>query len=213
MPITRRHVLLSLLLILLTSSAGWASDSAAQGEEKSTLAPRAVVESLHGVLIDCMKGACGLDIKARYQRIVSELDETFDLAFMARIAIGKAWQTLSQEQRSTYSEISRRLSAVNYADNFSGYGGQHFETLGEEPAARGTILVKTEFVQPKDDNVRFDYRLRETEGRWRIIDVTLDGKVSQLALRRADHSSVIERQGFETLIAALEEKIAKLEKE
>ena len=103
--------------------------------------------------------------------------------------------------------------AVSYADNFSSYGGQHFETLGEEPAARGTILVKTEFVQPDDDNVRFDYRLREKEGRWRIIDITLDGKISQMALRRADHRSVIERQGFEKLITALEDKIAKLEKE
>ena len=73
--------------------------------------------------------------------------------------------------------------------------------------------MKTEFVQPNDDNVRFDYRLREKEGRWRIIDITLDGRVSQMALRRADHSTVIEHEGFEKLIAALEDKIAKLEKE
>ena len=213
MSFARRHALVSLLMLLPSSSAVWASDSPVLGEEKSSLAASSVVESFHSVLIDCMKGVCGPDIEARSERIVSQIDETFDLALMARLAIGKLWGTLSGEQRSTYYEISRRLSAVSYADNFSSYGGQHFETLGEEPAARGTILVKTEFVQPNDDNVRFDYRLREKEGRWRIIDITLDGKISQMALRRADHRAVIERQGFEKLIAALEEKIAKLEKE
>jgi len=73
--------------------------------------------------------------------------------------------------------------------------------------------VKTEFVQPSDDNVRFDYRLRQVDGRWLIIDITLDGKVSEITLRRADYSAVIEREGFEKLITSLQKKIAKLEKE
>ena len=84
---------------------------------------------------------------------------------------------------------------------------QHFETLGEEPAARGTILVKTEFVQPTDDNVKFDYRLRKTNGRWRVIDVTLDGKVSEMTLRRADYTSVIDRDGYPALVEAVQKKI------
>lgn len=160
-----------------------------------------------------MKGACGPEIDGRYQRIAAELDEAFDLAFMARISIGKAWRALSQEQQSTYYELSRRLSALNYASNFSSYGGEYFATLGDEPAARSTILVKTEFVQPSNENVKFDYRLRQVDGRWRIIDITLDGKVSEITLRRADHSSVMEREGFEKLVTSLAKKIDKLEKE
>lgn len=213
MPIARRHTLLSALLIFVASSITWAADTPPRVDEAPPEDPIAVVQSLHGVLLDCMKGACGPDIKGRYQRIVAVLDETFDLAFMARIAIGKAWRTLSSDERATYYELSRRLSAFNYANNFNSYGGQHFATLGEEPAARGTILVKTEFVQPSDDNVRFDYRLRQVDGRWRIIDITLDGKVSEITLRRADYSTVIEREGFEKLITSLQKKIAKLEKE
>ena len=164
MPIARRHTLLSVLLIFGASSTAWtawASDAPPRASESLSEDPRAVVQSLHGVLLDCMKGACGPDIKGRYQRIVAELDEAFDLAFMARISIGKAWSTLSSEEQSTYYELSRRLSAFSYADNFSSYGGEHFATLGEEPAARDTILVKTEFVQPRDEKVRFDYRLRQ----------------------------------------------------
>ena len=160
-----------------------------------------------------MKGGCGSDIEDRYGVIVAELDEAFDFAFMARISIGKAWRTMSPEERSIYYERSRRLSALTYASNFSSFSGQYFETLGVEPAARSTVLVKTEFVQPDDENVRFDYRLRQVDGRWRIIDITLDGKVSEMTLRRADYGSVIEREGFGKLIGLLEKKITKLENE
>jgi phospholipid transport system substrate-binding protein len=213
MPIGRRHTLLPIWLLCMTSSFTWAAGPPAGVGAGRLQNPEAVVESLHGVLIECMKGDCGPDIDGRYQRIVAQLDETFDLAFMARVAVGKTWRTLSPEEQALYYDLSRRLSAFNYASNFNSYAGQHFATLGEEPAARGTILVKTEFVQPSDDNVRFDYRLRQVEGRWRIIDITLDGKVSEITLRRADYGAVIERKGFEKLISSIRQKIAKLEDE
>ena len=209
----RRYTRLLVPLILLASAAAWGSGPAFATEEPAPPSPTAVVESLHDALIDSMKGAGGPDLEGRYERIVAVLDEAFDLVFMAQISIGKQWRALTREQRGTYYALSRRLSGLNYASNFDGYGGQHFETLGEQPAARNTILVMTRFVQPKDDNVRFDYRLRRTDGRWKVIDVTLDGKISEITLRRADYHSVIKREGFEKLVESLEKKIATLEEE
>lgn len=73
--------------------------------------------------------------------------------------------------------------------------------------------MKTELVQPNDDNVRFDYRLRQVNAQWRIIDVTLDGRISQITLRRSEYGSVIKREGFAKLVEALEKQIAKLAEE
>jgi phospholipid transport system substrate-binding protein len=134
-----------------------------------TAAARAVVESFHEVLLGCMREADALGFQGRYDRIAASLDESFDLPFMARTLVGATWKELSQEQHDDFIELSRRLSASRYADNFDSYGGQRFETHSEEPAARGTIVVKTELIQPKDRNVLFDYRLRRVKGRWRII--------------------------------------------
>ena len=170
-------------------------------------AARAVVESLHAVLLSCMKDGKQLGFQGRYDRIISNLDGTFDLPFMARVSVGGAWKELDEVQRSDFTALSRRYSASNYAKNFNGYGGESFETHADEPAAHGTIVVKTEFVQPTDDNVSFDYRLRNAGNGWRIIDVQLDGKVSELTLRRADYRSVIEREGFPHLVEEIEKKI------
>ena len=45
---------------------------------------------------------------------------------------------------------------------------------------------------------------------WKIIDVYMDGTVSELSLRRAEFSSVAKREGFNSLIQTLEAKIEKL---
>ncbi len=206
----RLPILFAALCLALTATDTFASESAPAGDAPPAPTPRAVVESLHAVLRDCMQGACGADFEARYAYLFERLGDFFDLPFMARVTIARKWGSLSVEERAAFVDLSHRLSASNYAANFKSFDDQRFETLGEEPAGRGTVLVKTEFVQPNDDDVRFDYRLRETSVGWRIIDVTLDGAVSEITLRRSEYASVIRREGFPELVDALEKKIEKL---
>jgi phospholipid transport system substrate-binding protein len=190
-----------------------AVSAVAPPSEDAGAAARAVVESLHGVLLGCMKRADEFGFQGRYDRIAAELDEAFDLTFMARMTVGSAWKELAEQERTEFVDLSRRYSASKYAYNFNGYGGERFETLSHEPAARGTLVVKTTLVQPKDDDVQFDYRLRNTDGHWRIIDIQLDGKISELAYRRSQYRSVIRREGFPHLVESLEEKIDELSQE
>jgi phospholipid transport system substrate-binding protein len=205
----RGRAILVGLILLFTAASPLANETASLENADDARAARAVVDSLHAVLLGCMKRSDELGFAGRYARILANLDETFDLAFMARMSIGRDWKDLSEQQRIDFMAQSRRYSASNYASNFKGYGGQHFETLDDAPAAHRTLVVKTELVQPKDDDVRFDYRLRKSADGWRIIDVQLDGKVSEITLRRADYRSVIQRQGFEALTRSIEEKIEK----
>ena len=96
---------------------------------------------------------------------------------------------------------------ANYAGRFDGYSGQSFETVGEEPSAQETVLVRTRLVQPEGEVVQLNYRLREANGSWKIIDVYLNGTVSELALRRSEYASLIKREGWNAVIAALDQRI------
>ena len=71
-------------------------------------------------------------------------------------------------------------------------------------------MVKTKVTAPGDEDVELSYRLRETPAGPRIIDVYLKGTVSELALRRSEYTSVLEREGFPALIATVDRKIADL---
>jgi len=213
--------ILSALVLLCWPTASQGADQSLTPTEEATAGPaaqdgtaaaRAVVESFHEVLLGCMQEADTLGFQCRYDRIATSLDETFDLPFMARTLVGATWKELTRQQQADFVDLSRRLSASRYADNFDSHGGQRFETHSEEPAARGTIVVKTEFIQPKDRNVQFDYRLRKVEGRWRIIDIYLDGMISELVLWRGQYRSLIENEGFAKLVEALENRIDELQR-
>ena len=66
--------------------------------------------------------------------------------------------------------------------------------------------VKTRLVRPDDEDVTLDYRLRKTDTGWRIIDVYANGTISELALRRSEYSALLRREGFASLIEALDKK-------
>jgi len=172
--------------------------------------PVEVVESLHSTLIQVMKNARELGYDGRHEEIEPVLKRNFDIPFMAEKSVGRHWRELDEGQREQLVTTFGEFTAANYAGRFDGYSGQHFETLGQEPAMHETMLVRTRLLDPDGEFTQLDYRLRKREGSWRIIDVYLNGTVSELALRRSEYSSLIRREGYDALIAALHDKIEEL---
>ncbi len=184
------------------------------------LAPRAapaetseavkVVETLHAALLDVMKQADSLGYEGRFDRLEPVLGRTFDLDFMAQKSVGRHWKELSPENQKRLIATFRRFTLANYAGRFDGWSGQRFETVGEDVSTHGTVIVKTRLVDPQDEDVQLNYRLGPVDDDWRIIDVYLNGTVSELALRRSENVSLLEREGIDSLLAALEERISVL---
>ena len=176
------------------------------GDEK----PSAVVNRLHEVLLQVLKQADELGYQGRFDRVDPVVDQTFDLDFMAAKAVGRHWKTLTAEEQEQWVGLFGGLTKANYARRFNGFSGQTFELLGQEPASSETIVVRTVLHNPSGDDVELLYRLRETGRGWRIIDIYLDGTVSELALRRSEYSSILKRKGFDALVTGVNQKIGDL---
>ena len=71
------------------------------------------------------------------------------------------------------------------------------------PASRGGAIVRTRIVRADGDSVPLGYRMRRTERGWKIIDVYLNGVISELAIRRDEFSSFYKKEGIEALIASV----------
>jgi len=175
--------------------------------------PTGVVEDFHAALIDMMKSSDTMTFDDRVEFLTPRMDEAFDLDFMSSKSVGRQWKQLSTEQQRAWRAKFEQLTVSNYAGRFVGYTGENFETLGDEPAARNTVMVLTRVTVPGDEDVDLNYRLRETREGWRIIDVYLKGTVSELALRRSEYSSTLKRDGFEKLATAIDRKIAEFREE
>lgn len=189
------------VVVAMTMAAG----ARAQHEE-ALQAVRKLNAGLQGVL----RAANELDYAARYQRLAPLLMESFDFGFMSRQAIGQEWEKLATQQQQTWTDTFGDLTVATYASRFDRSNGQSFETLDAEPAAHGTVMVRSRVLEPGKEAVDLSYRLRPSEGRWRVIDVFLKGSVSELALRRSEYASVLKREGFEALVSAARRKIDQL---
>lgn len=207
-------LLAALLLVWATavspdpSAAETATPPAAPAPDAT---PRAVIDSLHASLIGVMKEAKTLGYPGRYERLAPVLANHFDTPWMAEKSIGREWAQLAAPDRERLVNAFRRFTTANYAGRFDGYGGERFETLRDEPSLQSTMLVYSRLLESNGEVTELNYRLRQVGSDWRIIDVYLNGTVSELALRRSEYSSIIKRDGLEALIKALEGKISKLE--
>ncbi len=168
----------------------------------------AAVASLHDVLLAAMRDADALGFEGRLEQIRPVVAGLYDFEFMAEKSVGLGWRQLDEPERTRLVDAFSRLAIATYAARFDGWKGERFENLGVQTATHGTLLVKSRIVRGNGETVALDYRLRPVGGEWRVIDVFLNGTVSELALRRAEYSGVLKRDGFDGLMRALEEKIA-----
>jgi phospholipid transport system substrate-binding protein len=191
-----------LAAVLLAASLATAGRGTGPGGD-----PTAPVERLHASLEQAMRRADELGFEGRFSLLDPVLAEAYDLDWMAAKSLGRHWKKLSMEQRARWAALFRELTVATYADRFDGFSGERFELLSVEPSAQDTMLVHTRIVPTDEEPVALDYRVRSRENGFRIIDVYLEGTVSELALRRSDYSSLVKREGFDSLVAAIEEKI------
>lgn len=173
--------------------------------------PQRVIEIFHAGLLEIMKQAEELGFQGRTDKLAPLMQQTFDLEFMASKTVGRLWRKLSDEDKQRWASIFARFTTANYAGRFKGYTGEKFITVGVEDASHGSRVVLTKIIVPSEKDVRLNYRMVERDGIWKVIDVFLNGIVSELALRRSEYSSALKRNGFDQLIASVETKIEDLE--
>lgn len=165
---------------------------------------RTTVQTLSDGLIATMKAGKKAGFAGRVAIIGPVVDRSFDMPLLTRLAVGTVWTTTSAADRSALVAALRRLTVSQYADNFDSWSGQSF-AVDPKVDARGTDrFVKTVLKQPKGDSVKIGYRLRQSAGQWRVIDVYYQDSISQLATRRADFESILAKGGAKALVAHLD---------
>jgi len=176
----------------------------AQNEAGATA--KQVVEKFQAELIAVMKNGKQLGYAGRYDKLYEPVSNSHDLTKIARIVVGKEWEKLSEVQQQKLVDDFVRLSVASYAHNFKDYSGESFVFDSEEETARGGVVVHSTLIIPDDKSVKFDYMLKEKGTSWRIINIIANG-VSDLALKRSEYTTILQREGFDALIAKINEKI------
>jgi phospholipid transport system substrate-binding protein len=168
---------------------------------------RKPIEALYAVLVECLKNADALGLEGRRAKIAPAVEAGYDLPFMAEKILGRHWRALAEADRARWTKTFGSLTVATYAEQMTGFTGQVFEVLRVEPSQRGTAVVYSQVLTPNEAPIAINYRMRPDGESWRIIDVYLNGTVSELALRRSEYAAVLQRDGFEKLVASIDDKI------
>jgi phospholipid transport system substrate-binding protein len=170
------------------------------------LSARQVVDEFQNALLAVMKDGKSLGFKGRYDKLDVAVRKSHDLPKIARIVVGKQWEELTVEQQAKLEQSFSQLSISAYAHNFKDYSGETFTFVSEEETGRGGVVMHTNLHIPGEKDVKFDYMMKKKDDGWRIINIIADG-VSDLALKRSEYTSVLSKDGFDSLIAKITEKI------
>ena len=114
------------------------------------------------------------------------------------------------ERMPPYVKVFTDVTVATYANRFDGYSGETFVTLGTQPGPQNTLLVNTELQRPSDDPVALTYVIFGEGEDARIVDIYLDGSISELARQRSEYQSVMRNSGADALISGLDAKAKRL---
>ena len=168
------------------------------------------VNILYDALLQTMKQAKQLGLRGRYDKLAPVLAKTYDLPLMSRIAVGRSWEALSAPQRQSIVSAFTRMTTATYATRFDDFSGERFEVLQTIDQPNGDKLVKTRIVQSDGKPVALNYLVRNTGSDWRVIDIYLNGTISELASRRAEFGAILKSGGPDALVASLNKQGDKL---
>jgi phospholipid transport system substrate-binding protein len=162
------------------------------------------IETYYQQLMPTIQQAARLSVRERDRRFAPVFAAVFDIPTMTRLAVGPAWKGFSAEQQATIRDAFARFIVADYASQIKDYSGESFVVDPQTtPESRGGgEIVKTKLLQPGGRTVSINYLVRGE----RVIDIYLNGTISDLALRRDEFASIIASGGVDALIKRLRDR-------
>ncbi len=197
-------------IVKLTVALGLAAliQASALAESSDPAVSRITV--FYGALLDTMKQAKQLGVKGRYDKLSPVLVKTYDLTSMSKLAVGPAWSTLTPQQQAAIINAFTRMTVATYASRFDGFSGEQFQILETSDRPNGDKIVKTQIIKSDGDAVPLNYLMRRSGADWKIVDIYLDGTISELANRRAEFGAILKSGGPDALVVSLTKQGDKL---
>jgi phospholipid transport system substrate-binding protein len=167
------------------------------------------IESFYSALLDTMRRGEQLGLQGRHRQLTPITEEVFDLPAMAQLSVGPSWSSLSESERQGIVEAFKRMTIASYAKNFAKFAGEQFLVEPQAKMRNSDKIVESKLLGSDRSSVPFNYRMHLVGDKWKIVDIYLNGYVSQLALRRADFSSTITSSGASGLVKKINEMVDK----
>jgi phospholipid transport system substrate-binding protein len=207
-PSAWRALAASLLLVAvpLAGSAEAGMSAPTEPEIARASGPVRLISDTVDEVIDVLNDS-SLSPAARRVRIEKIAYARFDFDTMSKLVVARYWKRFTPEQRDEFIREFKAFLARTYGARIDQYNQQQVEIVGERPEARGDVTVLTRIRGGEFEGAEVNYRLRQRDGVWRVIDVKVEG-ISLVLNYRDQFKSLLSRGGPEGLLEKLRKKNA-----
>ncbi|MGA2232438.1 MAG: ABC transporter substrate-binding protein [Tepidisphaeraceae bacterium] len=135
-----------------------------------------------------------------------------DFQTLSRLTLAQNWRGLSPEKQAEFVQEFQKHLAATYAHTTDNYDNEVLSVAADRKESNGDWTVQTKIVgnqqtDNKPEVIKVDYRLRQKDNQWKVIDVTVDG-VSLVANFRSQFQEIMSNGGIEQLLKLLRDKNA-----
>jgi phospholipid transport system substrate-binding protein len=178
------------------------------GPARAAAEPAAVVEQTTGAVIAILTDQ-KLSTEEKRKRVEDVVLQRVDFETLSKLVLARNWSRFSEPQRSEFMALFKNHLSMTYGRNVESYKNEKVNITGSRNETGGDATVKTKILRGGGSNdILVDYRLRQRDGEWKIIDVIIEG-VSLVSNFRSQFQDVIASGGPEQLLSLLREKNAK----
>ena len=193
----KRREFLACCLVVLMAMPGARAESFSDGAGKfiTSLADKAIAALTEE----------GIDREKRVARFRKLLNENFAVKSIGRWVLGRYWRKATYAERSEFLKLFENLIVTTYVDRFEKYSGETLTVTKTVVKKAGDAIVFSQITRSQGVKpINVDWRVRATEGKYKIVDVIVEG-ISMGQTQRSEFASVIRRSGgnVKGLIAAL----------
>lgn len=129
-----------------------------------------------------------------------EIAGNFDFTYMGRLAAGYYWNSLDENQRTTFEQQFRQMFFQSLARQISNLGNPRIEFYPARPGSQpNEITVSARVMQPQGIPILMDFRFYRGEQGWKVFDVMADGSSAVLYYRHF-YNDLVARYGLNALL-------------
>ncbi|MCB2099683.1 MAG: ABC transporter substrate-binding protein [Rhodobacterales bacterium] len=145
----------------------------------------------------------------RIDRFRHLLRERFDVPVIGRWVLGRHWRRATDDQREEYLHLFEDLIILTYVDRFTDYSGETLRVVKTIQGSDRDSLVRSVLDRPGSEKpLEVDWRVRETDGELRVIDVIVAG-ISMGQSQKDQFASTLSKEGgrIGALLAKLRKQV------
>jgi phospholipid transport system substrate-binding protein len=149
-----------------------------------------------------------LDNEEKRTQISSIIKQRFDFRAMSQRTLATNWKKTTDEEKDKFVALFAQLIESSYVGKLESYNDERVDYPGEKVNGRKAV-VETLIISASAD-IPVDYRLYlSSGGQWLVYDVIIEG-VSLISNYRSSYQEIMKKEGFNGLLAKMQEKIDEL---